>query len=203
MMDSKIRPYCQKGFNELGRGLVKLHLKPDQITLMAFLLGLLAAFLTVKNQTSYALFALWLSGLFDVLDGTVARLMQMSTKMGAFLDLIFDRLVEISMIFAFYFIMPEHTLMYLIFLAGVIFNFSSFLLAGMFFENEGEKAFYYDPGILERTETFIFFSLVLIFKEWTFIFFFIFNFLMFLTGIIRLLSIYHWNKNNISSERRK
>ncbi len=96
------------------------------------------------------------------------------------------------MIFGYYFWMPEHAFMYLLFLAGVIFNFSTFLAAGSLYKNLGEKSMHYDPGILERTETFILFTLVLFLPQAAFHLFLFFNLLMFLTGILRFYGIYRF-----------
>ena len=192
MIDTKLRPVLQRSFEKLAGILVKLNCTPDQITVFAFLLGFLAAFFTAREYPITALVLLWLSGLLDVLDGTVARLIKRTSPGGALLDLILDRMVEAAMIFGFFYWMPEHTWMYLLFLTGMIFNFSTFLAAGSLYQNLGEKSMHYDSGLLERTETFIFFSLVLLFPQFTFYLFLVFNLLMFITGIRRFYGIYRF-----------
>lgn len=194
MIDTKLRPAFQRTFGKMAKILVKINCKPDQITIVAFILGLVAAVLTAQEYPIMALALLWLSGLFDVLDGTVARLIKKTSPGGALLDLILDRLVEAAMIFGFFYWMPEHTWMYLLFLTGVIFNFSTFLAAGSLYKNLGDKSMYYDSGLLERTETFIFFSFILLFPQITFYLFLIFNILMFATGIRRFYGIYRFGE---------
>lgn len=68
--------------------------------------------------------------MLDVLDGTVARLTGCSTKIGAYVDLIFDRMVEASVIMGFYFLLPQYALAYLLFFVSVLFNFTTFIVAG-------------------------------------------------------------------------
>lgn len=194
MLDTKLRPAFQRSFEKLAKILMKTNCTPDQITIFAFGLGAFAALLTAWEYPIMALIVLWISGLFDVLDGTVARLIKRTSPGGALLDLILDRMVEAAMIFGFFYWMPEHTWMYLLFLTGVIFNFSTFLAAGSLYQNLGEKSMHYDTGLLERTETFILFSLVLLLPQITFYLFLIFNFLMFATGIRRFYEIYRFGE---------
>lgn len=194
MIDSKLRPAFQRSFDRIGKLLIKMNFTPDQITIFAFLLGVTAAVLTGMKYQVVALIILWLSGIFDVLDGTVARLLGRSTSGGALLDLILDRMVEAAMIFGFFYWMPDYSSMYLLFLTGMIFNFSTFLAAGSLYQNLGEKSMHYDSGLLERTETFIFFSLVLFFPQFTYGLFLIFNILLFVTGIRRFYGIYRFGE---------
>ncbi len=194
MIDSKLRPIVQGSFEKLGKGMIKINRTPDQLTILAFLLGVAAAVMTGMQNPVGALILLWLSGILDVLDGTVARLIGRSTSGGALLDLILDRMVEAAMIFGFFYWMPDYAAMYLLFLTGMIFNFSTFLAAGSLYQNLGEKSMHYDSGLLERTETFIFFSLVLVFPQAAFVLFLIFNFLLFVTGIRRFYGIYRFGE---------
>jgi len=105
------------------------------------------------------------------------------------------------MIFGFLYWMPEYTWMYLLFLSGMIFNFSTFLAAGSLYQNLGEKSMHYDSGLLERSETFVFFSLVLLFPKITFILFLIFNVLMFITGVRRFYGIYRFSEEEKNSPK--
>ncbi|NBG87836.1 CDP-alcohol phosphatidyltransferase family protein [Isachenkonia alkalipeptolytica] len=196
MIDTKLRPAFNRFFEKMAEVMIKMNCTPDQITVIAFILGVFAAILTAGKNPVIALALLWLSGLMDVLDGTVARLTKRTSAGGALLDLILDRMVEAAMIFGFHYWMPEYTWMYLFFLTGVIFNFSTFLAAGSLYQNLGEKSIHYDSGLLERTETFIFFSLVLIFPHLTFYLFLIFNVLMFVTGIGRFYGIYRFGEQS-------
>ncbi len=195
MVDTNIRRYVQGGFDVVARGLGLVKLSPNTITVMAFIIGGISAVALGFGFKIVSLALLWLSGLLDVLDGTVARITSKSSKLGGYLDLVFDRMVEAAMIIAFFVLMPQNTIHYIIFLTGVIFNFSTFMLATSLFENKGMKSAHYDVGIVERTETFILFSLMIIFSNWAFLFIMIFNALMFLTGIIRMVRIVKHEKS--------
>ncbi len=189
MLDSNARKHVQKGFDLVARKsfLVKLH--PNAVTVLAFMVGLASAGFVVAGNFVIALALLWLSGLLDVLDGTVARLTGKTSNIGAYLDLVFDRMVEGAIVFAFFFAAEQFAISYFLFFIGAMFNFSTFMLAGTLFKNEGKKSMHYDVGIVERTESFIVFSLMMIFPDYIFVTLNIFNFLMFLTGIIRITKI--------------
>ncbi len=189
MLDTRYRNYVQKAVDKLVTitGLVKLH--PNMLTTIAFIVGVISALFIGLNQYFIALILMWLSGLFDVIDGTVARLTNKSSKLGAFLDMIFDRMVESCIILGFYFSRPEFTVLYLLFFVCVLFNFSSFMLAATLFKNEGQKSMHYDIGLVERTETFLVFSSMLLWTNYLGYILTIFIILVFLTGIIRMYRI--------------
>ncbi|MCK5250008.1 MAG: CDP-alcohol phosphatidyltransferase family protein, partial [Spirochaetaceae bacterium] len=97
MIDSKLRKYIQKPFDLMARPLIAAGLSPTQVTLMAAVLGLLGSALTLFGTFGFRMAALGIiiaSSLLDILDGTVARATGRSSPLGAFLDLILDRIVE-------------------------------------------------------------------------------------------------------------
>ena len=189
MIDTVCRQKFQLIFDLIGKLLIKLKLSPNKITIIALGLGLSSGIsLGFHNEILGFLFMV-LSGIFDILDGTVARLTGKSSKIGAFLDLVFDRIVEGAIIIGFYFLRPEFSLIYLLFFVGAMFNFTTFMLAGILFKNEGKKSIHYDVGFVERTETFIAFGLMMIFPDYLNIILGIFNILMILTGMERFRRI--------------
>ncbi|MFU8793371.1 MAG: CDP-alcohol phosphatidyltransferase family protein [Acholeplasmataceae bacterium] len=187
MIDTKLRKYVQPVFNQMGKGFVKLRMSPNMITVLAFIIGVSAGVFIAFGQIAIPIVLLWTSGLLDVIDGTVARLTNKNSKMGAYLDLIFDRMAEAAIILGFYFLFKEHALAYILFFISVIFNFTTFLVAASLFKNEGEKSMHYDIGIAERTETFVVFTLMMLLNQHVFIILMIFNGIIFLTGILRFI----------------
>lgn len=189
MIDTKLRGIAQPLFDKVSGIFVKLKIQPDRITIAALIFGLMAGGFVVLDLRLLAFVFLWISGLLDVLDGSVARLCGKSSKRGAYMDLVFDRMVEASIILGFYFLLPENALVYLLFFITVLFNFTTFIVAGALFDNDGEKSMHYDVGIAERTETFIVFSLMMIFPSYLVIILGIFDVIIFITGVIRFNNI--------------
>ncbi len=189
MIDSNLRSTFQPFFDRIAKGFVLFKIKPNTITIFAFIIGVLASALISTGQIILPLIFLWLSGMLDVIDGTVARMTGLTSKVGAYMDLIFDRMVEATIILGFYFLLPQHALAYLLFFIAVLFNFTTFIVAGALFDNKGSKSMHYDVGIAERTETFIVFSLMILFQNDVLLILMIFNAIIFLTGLIRFTHI--------------
>jgi archaetidylinositol phosphate synthase len=143
-------------------GLHRAGFTPCQITVAAFVTGLSAGFFISRQWMGPALVLLWLSGLLDVLDGTVARLSGSTTTTGALLDLILDRMVEAAVILGFYALAPEHALATCCFLSASFSISPPFWPPEPCFPTQGGKSMHYDPGILERTETFLLFTLMIL-----------------------------------------
>ena len=194
MIDSKLRKNIQPLFNKIAGLFIKLKMKPNMITVLAFIVGLLAAICIGFKYTILAFVLLWISGLLDVLDGTVARLTGQSNPVGAYMDLILDRMVEAAVVLGLFYAYPEHVWMYLIFFVAVLFNFTTFVVAGALFKNDSKKSMHYDVGIAERTETFIVFSLVILLPQYIFPILLTFNAIIFITGIIRFLRVIKYEK---------
>lgn len=194
MIDSKLRGRVQPAFDVTGRIFIWLKMSPDTITILAFVVGVLSGLSLAMGHLIPGVVLLWLSGLLDVLDGTVARLIDKSSKVGAFMDLILDRMVEAAVILGFAYLFPDHMFAYLLFFVAVIFNFTTFMVAGALFENEGGKSMHYDVGIAERTETFIVFTLMAMFPDYLYTILMIFNGIVFLTGMIRFFKVIRYSR---------
>lgn len=190
MLDTHFRKHIEPIEKTLVLGISKTNLKPNHLTYLAFLAGILSAIWVGQGGILGPIVVLWISGSLDVLDGSLARFIGQTSPFGAYLDMILDRIVEIAIILGLYYLNPEVGWACLIFLSGVIFNFTSFMLAGNLFNNKSQKSMHYDIGLVERTETFITFSFAIYFSTMTFWILMVFNGLMFLTGIIRIYRIY-------------
>jgi archaetidylinositol phosphate synthase len=199
MIDTKLRKYVQKAFDFMARPLIAAGLSPTQVTLAAAGLGILGAvFLTFGTfrWRMAAIAVVTASTLLDILDGTVARNTGRSSPLGAFLDLILDRVVEAAIIIAFAFTFPATHWPGMFFLAFVIINFSAFLLAGSMFPNAGKKSIHYEGGLVERTETFILFGLMAVFPAAAPWMLWLFNVLMAGTAVIRFIRIVRYAREN-------
>lgn len=188
MIDSYLRPTLQKKFidNWISTSFLK-NVHPIYVTIISCIIGLISSIFIFLESPLIALFFLLMSGLLDVLDGSIARTFQKTSHVGAVLDIYLDRVVEFSVIFALFFYDPIHrAIPTLLMSGGILLCVSSFLVVGVFSENTSEKSFHYSPGIIERAEAFLFFSCMILFPisftyaSYTFAFF------MMITSMIRI-----------------
>jgi CDP-diacylglycerol--glycerol-3-phosphate 3-phosphatidyltransferase len=82
----------------LVRLLAKTGITPNALTWFGLLLSFGAAALIALEQPFIAGFVVLISGLFDMLDGALARFIDKSTKFGGILDSILDRLGEAAIL---------------------------------------------------------------------------------------------------------
>ena len=92
----------------IAKHLIPSTISPISITIAGFILGIISAFFLAINQFTIALILLLFSLVIDVVDGEVARLRKQSTKRGAFLDSLLDRVVDSSLIFGLVISNPEY-----------------------------------------------------------------------------------------------
>ncbi len=173
MLDTHARSLVKPLLDAIARACHRAGISANTLTVTAMLTGLVAALLVVNGQALAGFGVLWLSGLLDAADGTLARLTQPS-QMGAILDITFDRVVEVSVIVALAWRFPEARFE-LVILAGIIaIAMSLFLSIGAAVANRSVKSFHYAPGLGERTEAFICLSLMILDSDhlvlWTWVF---------------------------------
>ncbi len=94
MLSNWLRERAQGILNPLARGLGALGLTPNALTLIG--LGLMCVIGVVIATGNFALggVLIILAGIFDALDGSLARLTNRVTRFGAFLDSTTDRFAE-------------------------------------------------------------------------------------------------------------
>jgi CDP-diacylglycerol--glycerol-3-phosphate 3-phosphatidyltransferase len=78
--------------------LVKTHLTPNAVTCLGLLITIAAAVLISLNHAFAAGFVVLFAGLFDMLDGALARRTNNVTKFGGVLDSTLDRLSEAAVL---------------------------------------------------------------------------------------------------------
>ena len=186
MLEHHIRPACQKYFDLLA---VRIPITANQMTLCALIFGIVSAFLLAQGSMLTALVFLWLSGLCDVLDGTIARLTPAASPFGAYADLIADRMVESVLMIGFAIQYPDNSLSYLLFMVALLFHFSTFVVAGSVFRNKGPKSMHYDRSIVERAEAFVVFSSMMLYPQWLWYILTPFTVIVFLSGCARFLRV--------------
>ncbi|MFZ3579058.1 CDP-alcohol phosphatidyltransferase family protein [Virgibacillus sp. DJP39] len=165
MLDSKARHYVEPVIRKSAKGLLRMGLSANQVTTIAFFIGVLSGLFIYLQQPVLAIIVLWLSGFLDAVDGSMARYTKTSSY-GTVLDVSYDRLVEISVILGLSFLYPDAMWVLLILSVSIIYAMTIFLTVGAVSEKKGIKTFYYQPGLAERTEGFLLFTLMIAFPNY-------------------------------------
>lgn len=89
----------------IAKFFIKMHMTPNMLTLVGFLMSVVATFFYAKGLFGYAGWIMLFGATFDLFDGQVARLTGNVSKAGAFFDSVMDRFGEgiIFLGLAFYF----------------------------------------------------------------------------------------------------
>ena len=171
MEDTLVRDKLQKGIyrviNPLVKGLIKIGFTPNLVTVTGLILNIMVAIVFVKGaeqgnrgDLSYVGWAgalILFAGLFDMLDGQVARLGNMSSTFGALFDSVLDRYSELVMFLGIcYYLVSHHY--FLSSLAAFIAMIGSMMVSyirarseGLGIENKG--------GLMQRPERVILIAL--------------------------------------------
>ena len=188
MLEEHLRHHYQKLFVDPLAKSIQQHIHPLYITMLSGLLGLLVIPALYYSKIASALLLLVASGYLDTLDGTVARQTKTSSAFGSAMDIVTDRLVEISAVIGLWLVDPTHRgFLSLLMLASMLLCITSFLVVGIFTSNNSHKGFHYSPGIMERAEAFIFFILMMLLPSYFVPLSTLFIILVMLTTAIRLI----------------
>lgn len=164
MLDGQMRKLIDPPLNRAGHVLAARGIGADVVTLSGLALGLLAAAVVACGLPGWmALLPLALSRLADGLDGAVARV-RGKTDFGGYLDITCDFLFYGAIPLAFVLRDSGNGAAGAFLLCSFYVNGASFLgyavLAekrGMQTSGRGEKSLYFTSGLLEGTETILFF----------------------------------------------
>jgi len=197
VFDASVRKLIDPPLNMAGQRLARMGLAADHVTLIGLGLGLLAAVSIMVQAYGVALIVLLASRIADGLDGAVARATR-KTDVGGYLDITCDFLFYGAIPFAFAVANPEDNALAAAFLLlAFYFNGSSFLGYAILAEKygdqtsaQGQKSLYYSNGLLEGTETIVFFVILCLFPA-TFAFLaWVFGLACLATGALRLRAAY-------------
>ncbi|QVL55356.1 MAG: CDP-alcohol phosphatidyltransferase family protein [Simkaniaceae bacterium] len=188
MIDSNYRtPYQRLIIEPLLKKAFLKGISPLTVTLIGVASGIFIPLFLYFHQSIAALAFLGISGFCDTLDGSLARHKDLSSPSGAVLDIVADRLVEWAILLGLFLYAPESRgLMTIWMLGSVLLCITTFLVVGIFQKNASEKSFHYSPGLIERAEAFIFFSLMILFPNFFTLLALLFGGLTLLTAIIRI-----------------
>lgn len=196
-----MRIWIDPPLNAMGQGLAKTGMTANGVTLVGLALGLIAAVMIAVGNPFWALIPLLISRIADGLDGAVARATQ-KTDFGGYLDIAADFLFYGAIPFAFVVMNPSaNGLAGAFLITSFYFNGTSFLGYAILAEKhdmetaaQGQKSLYYSNGLLEGTETIVFFVLLCLLPAWFAPLAWVFGTACFATGILRVYGAYqHFN----------
>jgi len=99
MLNKHARWIFAEPMSRLANWLYTAGISPNAVTCLGFFLTIVSAFIIASGHFVWGGLLLWFAALFDMLDGTLARLSQPST-FGAFLDSTLDRYSESATLLA-------------------------------------------------------------------------------------------------------
>jgi CDP-diacylglycerol--glycerol-3-phosphate 3-phosphatidyltransferase len=91
---NNLKDFIEKLLNPVIALLNFLKITPNLLTVTGFFINLIASYCIYRRNFIAGAIIILIAGLFDMLDGTLARKMNMKTKFGGFLDSTVDRLSE-------------------------------------------------------------------------------------------------------------
>jgi CDP-diacylglycerol--glycerol-3-phosphate 3-phosphatidyltransferase len=141
----------------LARVLSAIRVRPDALTVSGWILSICAATLFALGYTKMAGAVMLFAGLFDALDGAVARELNLMSSFGAFLDSTLDRLSESAIFVGIVFFYASSSRPYEALLAGVAMTFS--LMTSYTRARAEGLGFECEVGILERAGRVVILSL--------------------------------------------
>jgi len=196
MLDTKARKVIQPVIDKGADLFINLRLSANNVTIIALIVGILPSVLILFGLSNIlAVIILWISGYLDAVDGTIARKTNASSLFGTIMDITFDRIVEISLIIAISLKFSNDPFVFVMLASSIVLSMTIFLTVAAASDKASEKSFYYQPGIAERTEGFIMFSLMMIFPKVADYICIVFTIMILFTAMQRFIEAYkYFNK---------
>lgn len=159
MFDAKLRPLIDPALNRIGRGIAKMGIGANGVTLTGMVIGIAAGLAIAMGHVGIGLACVLLNRLLDGLDGAVARATRL-TDFGGYLDIVADFVFYVGVPLGFAFAAPANQLPAAVLLANFALTGTSFLAfatiaakRGIETSAHGRKSFFYNTGLAEGTET--------------------------------------------------
>jgi phosphatidylglycerophosphate synthase len=163
MLDPIVRRLIDPPLDRAGAWLARGGASANLLTGTGLLVGLLAVPLLATQHYAWALAAILANRLLDGLDGAVARRSAL-TDFGGYFDIVADMVFYGATVLGFALADPANALWAALLLTGFMGTSASFLAwaavaarRGETTEVRGKKSIYYSAGLVEGTETVLFF----------------------------------------------
>lgn len=194
MLDRHIRPLIDPPLNMIGGQIARLGFSANTVTLVGLAFGIAAAGAIAAQAYILAVLLILASRLADGLDGAVARAHGVS-DFGGYLDITCDYVFYAAIPLAFVILDPAaHGVAGAFLLLSFYVNAGSFLGFSVLAERRkmhsgthGVKSLYFTGGLLEGTETILFFIALCLLPNWFVPLAFGFGVLCLVTAVARVL----------------
>ncbi|TEW49245.1 CDP-alcohol phosphatidyltransferase family protein [Psychromonas algicola] len=211
MLDRFVTPVIKPLLTPIVKQLDKWNVHPDKITLIGFVIGLLAVPLLANQLWIPALVMISLNRILDGLDGALARYQEKSSDAGGYLDICVDFLFYAAIPLGFALADPStNALPAAVLLSVFIGTGSSFLAFAIPAEKLNlprpqfaNKSFYFLNGLTEGTETIAFFVAFCLWPAYFPEIAYSFAFLGAITILTRIHGGYQTLKNNTQEQKVK
>ncbi len=94
LVSARLEKRAKEEALHFAQKLLSFGITPNGLTTIGLLVNLTAAYCVLRSQLALAALFLALGGFIDLLDGTLARIANTSTKFGMFWDQVADRIAE-------------------------------------------------------------------------------------------------------------
>ena len=200
MFDSSLRRFKDRLGAPLARRLSRV--SPTLISLLALIVGLLAAYAAFKGQYLWALTFWILNRILDGLDGLIARLHDRQSDFGGYVDILTDYVVYASLPIGLVAGAPttERYLALAFLLAVFYVNAASWMVLAAILEKRAahnpdtQTTIVMPAGLIGGFETIVAYGIFLLFPAYITILFSIFAALVFVTIIQRFV----WARRNVN-----
>ncbi|GHD32867.1 CDP-alcohol phosphatidyltransferase family protein [Halioglobus pacificus] len=171
MIDDTFRKVLPRLSLPLVNLLIRLKVTPNQLTVSAALIALLAAAALAQGHLLVALGLWWFSRLWDGLDGILARATDSTSDFGALLDIQLDMMAYSAMVVGFYLQFPQYALQWVLMLFGYVLCITGALSLGNLENLRGidareQRDLRLATGLAEGGETGMFYTLFLLLPNW-------------------------------------
>ena len=202
MLDNPFRKILPPYLDFLLKGFKFLKLTPNHITIIAFIISVISCVLVYNKYFLVGIIVWWTSRLLDACDGIYARKYQLTSRLGAFLDIQLDMAAYGLMVLSLSFVFPEYILEWSLILFLYILCITGALGLGnleseLNLPDESGRGLRLASGLAEGGETGIFYTIFLLLPNYLSISTWIWIGVLVLTVIARImLAIKILNRGN-------
>ncbi len=203
MIDTALRSRVEKPLRMMARTLASLKIKPDHVTILGFVIGILVIPALAWQNYPLALLCIVMNRMCDGLDGALAREVG-GSDFGGFFDIVADFTFYAAVVFGFSLAQPEHAIYANFLLFSFFMTGTSFLAFGIFahkYEStdawDKKRSFSYLSGLVEGAETIVALILMCLLPKAFPIIAMVFGVMCLVTGLTRIIQAYELFKGKV------